>query len=158
MNPKTIEIISNTLTALLEQMQIPFTRVEVTEEPNSVVRANIETENIPFLIGTHGERINALQHVLKNILWKKDIDEQVFVIVDIDHYKKSREEKVLQIAKEKADSARAMQISQVMPPLDPYLRKLVHTYFNTPEYSDITTESIGEGSNRRLQLSCNPHS
>jgi predicted RNA-binding protein Jag len=80
------------------------------------------------------------------------------VIVDIDHYKKSREEKVLQIAKEKADSARAMQISQVMPPLDPYLRKLVHTYFNTPEYSDITTESIGEGSNRRLQLSCNPHS
>ncbi len=155
MNSKTIEIISNTLSELLQYLQLPFTKIEVLEEKDGVVRANIETEKIPFLIGTHGERVNAIQHILKNLLWKKDIDTGVFVIVDIDGYKKTREEKMLQLADEKAESARNMQIPQTMPPLDPYLRKLIHTHFNSENYKDITTESIGEGTSRRLQILCN---
>lgn len=153
MDSKTIELISATLSEILQKLDFPFTRVEVIEEENNILRANIETDRVPFLIGVHGERINALQHILKNILWKKGIEEGVFVIIDVDNYKKSREEKILRMASEKADMARAMHITQIMPPLDPYLRKLVHTYFTREEFNDITTESVGEGAARRLHIS-----
>jgi spoIIIJ-associated protein len=153
MDSKTIELVSNTLSEILEKLQFPFTRVEVLEEENSVIRANIETDRVPFLIGVHGERINALQHILKNVLWKKGAAESVFVVIDVDNYKKSREEKILRMAAEKANMARAMRITQIMPPLDPYLRKLVHTQFTKEEFSDIKTESVGEGTARRLHIS-----
>jgi spoIIIJ-associated protein len=152
MNSKTLESVSNTLAELLDSLQFPYSKIEVLEESDNVVRANVETEKTSFLIGVHGERINALQHVLKNILWKKDIEENIFVIVDTDGYKKSREEKIIGIATEKAEAVRNTGISQTMPPLAPYLRKLVHTHFSTEEYSDITTESIGEGTCKRMQI------
>lgn len=154
MDSKTIEAISNTLSDILTHLQFPFTKVEVVEEAGGIARANIETERVPFLIGIHGERINALQHILKNILWNKKIGEDIFVIIDVDNYKKSREEKIIRIAEEKANAARTMQIPQIMPPLDPYLRKLVHTHFNKEDFKDIKTESIGEGRDRRLQIVC----
>jgi len=154
MDAKVIETVADTLSEILRQLDFPFTKVEVVEEGDEMLRANIETDKVPFLIGVHGERINALQHILKNILWKKELGKNVFVIIDVDHYKKSREEKMLRMAIEKANMARAMGIAQVMPPLDPYLRKIIHTHFTAEEYSDIKTESIGEGSGRRLQISC----
>lgn len=147
---ETIEVVKNALSEVLGALEFPFDTIEVSEENKGIVRANIDTDRAPFLIGTFGERINALQHILKNYLWKKGVEEGFFLIVDVDGYKKSREEKMIALAEEKAEAVRATKIPQKMPILEPYLRRLVHLHF--VENTEISSESRGEGSERRLWI------
>jgi len=147
---ETIEAVKNALAELLKALDFPFDKIEVTEEGAGIIRANIDTDRAPFLIGTFGERINALQHLLKNYLWKKGGEESLFLIVDVDGYKKSREEKMLSLADEKAEAARATKIPQKMPILEPYLRRLVHLRF--VDDMEVGSESRGEGADRRLWI------
>ncbi len=149
---KAIEYISETLTTLLQKLHFPFSKVEAELETANIIRANIETEKVPFLIGTHGERIDALQHILKNISWNNEEIKQYFVIIDVDNYKKSREDKFIGIAEEKVEAVRETGISQTMPPTDAYIRRMVHLHLTQPQFDDITTESTGEGDRRRLQI------
>lgn len=146
---KTIEMIKNELSRLLNALEFPFSKLEVVEEKNGIVRANIDTERAPFLIGTFGERVNALQHLLKNILWKK-IDEKIFLVVDVDHYRKSREEKMMALAEEKIAAAAETKIPQKMPVLEPYLRRMIHLFIAEKNPDGVTSESRGEGDERRL--------
>lgn len=147
-----INTIGETLGNLVNALQVPYTGIEVLEETGGIYRAHIHTERAPFLIGTYGERIDAVQHLLKNILWKKGLTENIFVIVDVDNYKKSREVKIISLAEEKVEAARLTGIPQLMPYLDPYLRKIVHTHINNDRFRGITTQSVGEGKSRRLQI------
>ena len=147
---KTIESVKIALSEILHALQFPFNKIEVSEEGGNIIRANIDTERAPFLIGTFGERINALQHLLKNYLWKKEGGEGIFLIVDVDGYKKSREEKMILLAEEKAEAARLTGVPQKMPILEPYLRRLVHLRF--VEDSEVKTESRGDGTERRLWI------
>jgi len=150
MEATNIEHIKNTVLDVLNHLAVPFDRVEVVEEEGEVIRVNIETERAPFLIGSMGARLEALQHLVKNILWKKEIKD-CFLILDIDHYKKNREERVLQLGREKAEAVQQTQMTQEMPPLDPYLRRLVHLDLVSVE--GIKTESFGEGSRKKIQIS-----
>jgi spoIIIJ-associated protein len=147
-----IESVTSVLSDLLTSLKVPFSRVEVIEEEGGMFRANIVTDRAPYLIGTYGERIDAIQHLLKNILWKQGFGETLFVIVDIDNYKKSREEKILSLAEEKIQAAQQTGIPQTMPYLDPYLRKIVHTHISHKRFAGITTQSVGEGRDRRLKI------
>ena len=61
---ETIEVVKNALSEVLGALEFPFDTIEVSEENKGIVRANIDTDRAPFLIGTFGERINALQHIL----------------------------------------------------------------------------------------------
>ncbi len=147
-----IETIKQTLTELIDKLDVSYSKIEVVEEENGVFRANIETDRAPFLIGMYGERIDAIQHLLKSILWKKALTENVFVIVDIDDYRKSREDRIVAIAEEKVEAVRATGIPQTMPFLEPYLRKIIHTHISSGRFQGVTTQSVGEGRDRRLQI------
>lgn len=147
-----LETIQSILTQIIDKLEVPYSQIEILEEDNGVFRANIVTDRAPFLIGMYGERIDAIQHILKNILWKQGLTENVFVIVDIDDYRKSREERIVALAEEKVEAARLTGIPQTMPFLEPYLRKMIHTYISNDRFQGITTQSVGEGRARRLQI------
>ena len=149
---KTIETVRDILTKILNSLEFPFDKVEVTEEMGEVVRANIETERAPFLIGTHGDRLSALQQVVKSMLWSKGLDEKTYVVVDIDHYKKNRQDRMIALAEEKAEAARQTQMIQQMPMMEPILRRMVHLHLAQESFSDLSTESVGEAGYRRLQI------
>ena len=158
---KALEAIREILGELISHLQVEYSSIEIVDEGRGIYRANIVTERAPFLIGVYGERIDAIQHLLKNILWKQGIGDSVFVIVDVDDYKKSREERIVALAEEKAEAVRMTGNPQLMPPMDSYLRKIVHTHINAERFSDLTTQSVGEGRGRRLQIvtrsSVRPH-
>jgi spoIIIJ-associated protein len=145
-------IVKELLTEILEKLNIEFLQIEVEEKESGVIRANIDTEFAPLLIGYHGENLEALQHILKAMLWNKGLQESIFVIVDVDNYKKFQEEKILDLAKEKADMVRETKIPQIMPPLSPAFRRLVHMELTAEKYSGIVTESEGEGSTKRVKI------
>ena len=152
-DPNTLEAVKDILVGMLDALGFEYSKVEVTEEEHlGSLRANISSDEAAFIIGTHGERVNALQYLLKSVLWKK-LETKVFVIVDVDNYRKQRETRFIDLANEKVEAARATKYPQQMPPLEPYLRRVVHLYLmKNPDTKDIETCSEGEGENRHVVI------
>jgi spoIIIJ-associated protein len=140
------------LSELIIKMGFEYNKLNIEESDNKVLTVNIEAEDAALLIGTQGKNLEAIQHLLKSLLYKKLPDEEVFLIVDIEDFKKRRQNQVLEIAREKADAVRNTKITQIMPPLNSYLRRLVHLEFTKDEYVDLTTDSVGEGESRRVRI------
>ena len=150
------DLIQETLADVLKNLGVTFRKFKVDIDKNHpsgshVYRIDIDTDEAATLIGYHGETIYALQHLLKNLIWKKS-NENIFIILDVDGYRKRQEDSVLALAMRKVDSARTTLQDQVLPPMSPYFRRTVHMALATPEFSDIATESTGEGDHRAVTI------
>lgn len=121
--------------------------IEVDAENNH--KATIEGENLSFLIGYRGESIDALQTLLNITIFKRFGDDTK-VLVDINGYRKQRQDKLEQIARNFIDRVRFLGKEVEMPPMNPFERKTVHTFVST--YDDVVSESTGEGHERRVVL------
>ena len=138
---------------LLSKMGITDSELTISrDEENKILRIEIETADSSLLIGWHGETINALQHLAKSILRNQDLINDYFLVLDVDDYKLKQQENILSLAERKAETVRSSGVSQFLPPMSPFFRKLVHLNFTKPEFNDITTESIGEGDHRQVKI------
>lgn len=149
------DLIQETLASILKNLGVVFRKFKVSHEKQpsgvTVYRIDIDSDEAATLIGYHGETIYALQHVLKTLVWKKTT-ENVFIILDVDGYRKRQEESVLTLAMRKVEAARKTLQDQVLPPMSPYFRRVIHLALAKPEFSDIATESMGEGEERAVVI------
>lgn len=149
------DLIQETLASILKNLGVAFRKFKVSHEKQpsgvTVYRIDIDSDEAATLIGYHGETIYALQHVLKTLVWKK-ANENVFIILDVDSYRKRQEESVLALAIRKVDAARKTLQEQALPPMSPYFRRIIHLALAKPEFSDIVTESMGEGDHRAVMI------
>lgn len=147
-------LIKETFEKLLDIMQISYTGVKISNEKENVYYVEIETENSSLLIGWHGETINALQHVLRSLLWKQGIDSKTQIVVDVDGYKKRQEESVLRLAERKAEYATETQKPITLPAMNPYFRRKIHMYLaESDKFKDlVTTDSVGVEPNRAVKI------
>jgi len=103
-----------------------------------------------FLIGQRGDTLRSLQHMISTTLLQKSA-ELVRVNVDVAGYKRQRNERLADQAEDWAkqvlDSGKPMHL----PPMNPAERRVVHKVI--AEYSELTTESEGEGRDRHVVLS-----
>ena len=147
-------LIKETLEKLLDVMGISYTGVKITKEGDSAYYTEIETENSSLLIGWHGETIASIQHILKCLVWKQGVESGIQIILDVDHYKKRQEESVVRLAERKAELALSNQKEVLLPPMNPYFRRIVHTYLATHKThkGKVTTDSVGEGEDRAVKI------
>jgi spoIIIJ-associated protein len=136
---------------VLKKIGTPATNIAIEKE-EGIYRVNIETEDTNLLIGYHGETIKALEHVLRLLLWKKVENPESNIVIDIENYRKRQEKNVIEMAEKKAEYARKTMKTQILPPMSPYFRRLVHIHFTQPQFSDLETASIGEGDRRQLTI------
>ncbi|KKU79285.1 MAG: hypothetical protein UY05_C0034G0007 [Candidatus Peregrinibacteria bacterium GW2011_GWA2_47_7] len=59
---------------------------------------------------------------------------------------------IVKIAMRKVDTARKTLTPQTLPPMSPYFRRIVHLALVGDEFSDIITESVGEGDKRAVTI------
>ncbi|PJC36673.1 hypothetical protein CO046_04625 [Candidatus Peregrinibacteria bacterium CG_4_9_14_0_2_um_filter_53_11] len=150
-------LLQEILSELLEALGISFRHIAVaideSEGPRRapLYKIDIETDESAILIGHHGENVYALQHVLKTIVWRKT-NESIFVVIDVDGYRRRQEESIMELARRKAEMVRKNGGSQILPPMSPYFRRIVHLTLTADEYGDLTTESVGEGENRAVSI------
>jgi spoIIIJ-associated protein len=146
-------IIKELLGNLLQHAGLPFTNVIVSEEKD-YVRIEIVSPQPSRIIGWHGETLNALQHLMKSLVRSAEgLASAPFIVLDVDGYRKSQEEKVCHMAMQKAEFVRRTGNRVALVPMSPYFRRVVHLYVaNAPELSDLATESIGEGDYRQVVL------
>lgn len=143
-------IIQKALKLLLDKYGVEYDCVRI-EEDNDHYYAIIETTDPSRLIGRNGATLNALQTILKNILWAKS-EEKIFVTLDVDGYRRSQYEKTYEKIKKSIELMKERNLSEMtLYPMKPFLRRLVHLWI-AKNYPDLTTNSVGEGVQRAIRI------
>ncbi|MFZ5982170.1 MAG: protein jag [Patescibacteria group bacterium] len=146
---KIEDIIKSVAQELLDKMgfggEVEVTR-EMEQEEERLV-CNISTPDSNFLIGQHGVNLDALEHTVRSLVRKKT-EERVKFILDINSYRREKNNSVIRLAREMANEAVSEKRAVVLRPMTPYERRLIH--MELANNSQIETESVGEGENRKV--------
>lgn len=130
-------------------MEVPGEiQVEGLEDGSTVV-VSIHTEEPKIYIGEKGQTLFEIQHILKLIVRKK-IEDPIYVSLDINDYKKNKEEYLRDLAKTTADEVTLLKKEKELPPMAPAERKVIHMAL--ADRDDIVSESLGEGPERRVTI------
>jgi len=148
------DVIQSTVEELLKQLGLSFTKIAVDMSDAQMIRVDIDSPEASRIIGWHGETINSLQHLTKAIVRSKQkMEKSPFIVVDVDGYRRTQEDRVRSIAREKADFVRRKKTRVALPPMNPYFRRIVHLFIaSDADTQDLTTESIGEGEYRQIVM------
>ena len=141
------ETLKEVLEKLLGMLGTEYKKISVEEDEKDNYYINIESDNASLLIGYHGENIQALQHILKVLVWKKTNNTQFNILLDIDNYRKRQEENVIKLTERKVSTVRATGRPQSLPPMSPYFRRKVHMHCMGAGFDNI--ETISQGDNER---------
>lgn len=124
--------------------------IEVGSHPEIATQyINIATPEGRLLVGSRGENLTAIEHILKRIL-EKETGERPRFFLDINGHRMRRIEELKEGAKQIAKKVRLYRKELVLKPMSPFERRVVHMAL--AEYPDITTESIGEDERRRVVI------
>lgn len=154
-----IEAIKEVTSKFFSSIEIEYTSFEVLEsETDGEKKIRIQlfpVENkAPLYIGYRGGNLYALQHLLKSVLWADLLPKDVFLTLDIDHYREKNEKKILDILDEKITMVLETGYSQTMPFLTPGDRRMVHMTVKKKYADTIETESFtNEEGKRTLKIS-----
>lgn len=140
--------ITGIIKALLTSAGLPFTGITAASVADQQV-FRIETDNGKDLIGVRGETIRALDHIVKKMAEQKGIEDMHF-LVDVNGYRTKQIEQIQMKARMMAERARSFQYDVELTPMSAYERLIVHATLT--DMPDITTESHGEGRNRRVVI------
>lgn len=152
MEDKKIEIIKGTVQELIEKIGFDA-QVEVRAENGGVdenIVCNITVAgDSNILIGQYGVNLQAIQHIAR-LLVRKKTDEKVKFMLDINNYRKEKNDSIADIARQAAEQAVQEGRAVVMRPMSAYERRLVH--LELAENTKVVTESIGEGEARKVVI------
>jgi spoIIIJ-associated protein len=110
---------------------------------------DVEGEDLGILIGRRGQTLASLQYLV-NLIVSKQINRRVAFAVDVDGYKRRREEALVGLAKRMAARVRGTGRSVTLEPMPPNERRIVHiTLADDPS---VVTVSIGEGDARKVAI------
>jgi spoIIIJ-associated protein len=118
------------------------------EDPPTIF-IDILGRDLGMLIGRRGENLAQIQYLV-NLLANRKLGDWTRVIVDVEGYRSRREESLIGLAERVARQVARSRRPIVLEPMPPNERRIVHmTLKSNP---DVTTESNGEGANRRVTV------
>jgi spoIIIJ-associated protein len=150
-NTELKEIIKTAIEELLAKMGFP-SEVDITtlqEAEKESLYCNVQSAESSYLIGQYGVNLQSLQHIVRVIVRKKTSEKTNFVL-DVNSYKKEKNESVLALAKNMAEQCLSEKRAIVLRPMSPYERRIIHLELSKND--QINTESIGEGEDRRVVI------
>ena len=114
--------------------------VEIQEQKNEAgnLVLQIYTEESRRLIGRDGETLEAMTFLLNRLIQTEDKDAPK-VIVDCEHYRSMRDDRIVQRVRELAERVRITGRSLQLEPMNSYERRIVHNTFK--DDPDVATWS-----------------
>lgn len=97
----------------------------------------VSEKNLPVLV-------SSLDHLIKLVAKKNKGERAIFV--DVNNYRRERENIILELARGAARKAMATKEEVALPVMNAYERRLIHA--ELASRPDIKTESVGEGRER----------
>lgn len=160
-------VVEKTLRGLLDTAGFPYTDIVRNEVAGQTV-FSVQAEDARTLIGTHGDTVHALDHLVKKIVEKQmpapvrePSDEsaiqeetgsrnELHFLIDVNDYRAKQIKDLQNKALMMAERARSFQYDVELSPMSAYERLIVHTTLQSAP--NIKTESQGEGRSRRVVI------
>ncbi|MDP3044370.1 MAG: RNA-binding cell elongation regulator Jag/EloR, partial [Bacillota bacterium] len=127
---QAVELLNQILKAMTVEAEVNV------EEDNEQIVINLEGKQLGLLIGRRGETLNSLQYLL-NLGVNKNAEDRKKVILDVEGYRRKREDTLMHLAMKLADKAKRRGRSVILEPMNPQERRIIHTTLHGRE--DIYT-------------------
>jgi spoIIIJ-associated protein len=111
---------------------------------------DIEGDDLGLLIGRRGETLQSLQYLL-NLMVAQQLGRQEFFTVDVEGYRRRREDSLMSLARRMADQVKRTGRPVTLEPMPANERRIIHLALS--ESRSVTTASIGEGDERKVAIS-----
>ena len=119
------------------------------EKKQNQILLTLNGDHISHLIGYKGKTIESFQSLLNSMLQRED-EEYAKIFVEINGYKKKKEQKLRRLANKMADNVMKFRKPIKLEPMSAYERLIIHT--ELANRKDVETESIGEEPRRRVVI------
>ena len=148
-----ISIARETINIILEKMHVNAdVSVKLGDSASGHIQPiiiDIEGDDLSFLIGRKAETINSLQYITSLIVGRA-LGRWIPLQIDVQHYRKRREDELRKLAKRIADQVIRTGRRQVLEPMQPNERRIIHIELR--ENQNVETESIGEDPRRKVTV------
>lgn len=124
-------------------------KTEISEDKEGVVHIQLETEDPGILIGYHGETLASIQLILAMMVYRKR-NEWTRILVNVGDYRERRKESLERMALSAAQKVKFSGEEYALPSMTSAERRIIHLAL--ADDSQVTTESEGEGRNRRVVI------
>lgn len=119
------------------------------KEDGEYLHADITGTEAGILIGHHGQTLDAMQYLL-NLVASKVEDGGQRVVLDVEGYRKRREETLTRLAARLAERVRRNGEPMVLEPMSAHERRVIHLALQDDPY--VVTGSEGEDPFRRVVI------
>lgn len=121
--------------------------IEFLSQQELIIPINLRTDEPKILIGERGQTLGEIQRLLKAIL-RRRINQDFYIDLDINGYKKRKVEYLKELAKSIADEVSLMKEEKVLPSMPDYERRIIHLELS--EREGIATDSVGRDPDRKV--------
>ncbi len=119
------------------------------EKGKNQINLTITGDKVSHLIGYKGKTIESFQSLL-NAMLQRENEESAKVFVEVNDYKKRKEEKLKNLADKMANNVIRFRKPIRLEPMSAYERLIIHT--ELAKRDDVETESQGEEPRRRVVI------
>ncbi len=110
---------------------------------------NLSGEDVPFLLNENGEMLDAFETLLFQI-YGRELDREHRFVCDADGFRQTRRAELQAMARFAANNVRKSDKPFAFGILNSTERRVIHLTLQNE--SDLITESVGVGRDRRLQV------
>ncbi|MBI4114894.1 MAG: hypothetical protein HY445_03570 [Candidatus Niyogibacteria bacterium] len=144
------EQVKQTLETIIAKMGISAS-IDAVEYFDGL-KFNVRSHEAGMLIGDNGTHLQAINHIVKRISDKgrAEGDPHFQFLIDVNDYHKQRTDHLHELARMSAQRVRYFKKEIEMKPMNAFERRIIHAALT--ECPDITTESTGEGDERRVVI------
>jgi len=146
-NQKTIV---KTTKELFEKMGFKKLAIKAKKQKNSpILIIKVQVDDPKQIINQEDPNLENFQRILKILISKEDFNALPFLL-DVNNYREKRKEFLIELAQEMAEQAIKDKRTITLQPMSSYERRIIHLELS--KNSNITTESMGEGPERRVVI------
>ena len=109
----------------------------------------IDPDDKGIVIGKRGNTLDSIQYLL-SLAINKNRDKYTRISLDIEDYRKRREETLIRLAEKMADKAKYINKPVKLEPMNPSERRIIHSALQ--KHNGVTTYSEGDEPFRRVVI------
>lgn len=145
---EAVAVVESTLTELLSAAGL-LLEIRARESANEDLLIELIGDDVEPLLANQGEGLTGLE-VLTGRIASKRLGRPVHPRLDAEGFRAQRKGALESLAAQSADEVRRTRRSQLLPPLSPWERRLVHLAL--AEDPEVETESEGDGFLKRVEV------
>jgi len=125
---------------------------EDIDDSTTCFRIDCKAADAKLLIGRHGQTLEALQFLLRQMCRGGKVEQQYFML-DVSNYRLRRRQQIMEQAKEGAVAVLNGEAEEyALQPMSAFERRMVHKYLQE-HFPELSSNSKGEGDNRHIVIS-----